>query len=104
MTYREYLTSFVGKKGQFACKEGMCEITLYSDSINAFRPDDACQLTDSLDRSTFCETDPAFKSTKESYDCMITKVYDDFVLIECSIQKVLKAVPFDALILSVQGR
>ena len=103
MTYGEYVASFVGKRGQFIYKEGRYEVIFHADNDDdAVITGDLCEVTGSLGQSIFCETESDLKSTKTSDDCRIITVYDDFVLIECDGQKGSKAIPLEAIMISVQ--
>jgi hypothetical protein len=104
MTYKEHVTSFIGKSGQFEYTQGRYEITYHTDIEPLFVTDDKCNITDSLNQS-ICDSVPGIKKSLDSNECRIIEVYDDFVIIEL-VKKNLPSrvsVPFPSLSISVMG-
>jgi hypothetical protein len=102
MTYKEYLTSFIGKGGEFVQTEGRYEITYYTDIEPPSVTDDKCNITNSLNQS-ICDTDTGIKKSLDTNECRIVEVHDDFVIIELARNKLLArvSVPFPSLSISV---
>jgi len=103
MTYKDYVTSFIGKKGQFEYTQGRYEIT-YADNEPLFVTDDKCNITDSLNQS-ICDSVPGIKKSLDSNECRLIEVHDDFVIIELAKKDLLSrvSVPFSSLSISVLG-
>ena len=104
MTYKDYLTSFIGKSGQFEYTQGRYEITYYADNEPPFVTDDKCNITDSLNQS-ICDSVPGIKKSLDSNECRLIEVHDDFVIIELAKKELLSivSVPFPSLSISVLG-
>ena len=102
MTYKEYVTSFIGKNGEFERTEGRYEITYYTDIEGPFVTDDKCNITDSLNQS-ICENVNGIKKSLNSNECRIVEVHDDFVIIELARKNLPSrvSVPFPSLSISV---
>ena len=102
MTYKEYVTGFIGKSGQFERTDGRYEIIYYNDVAPLFVTDDKCDITDSLNQS-ICDSVPGIKKSLDSNECKIVEVHDDFLIIEYAKKEVLSrvSVPFSSLNISV---
>jgi hypothetical protein len=102
MTYKDYMTGFVGQSGQVEYIDGRYEITYYNDISRLSVTDDKCELTDSLNQS-ICDSVPGIKTSLDSNECKIVEVHDDFLIIEYAKRKVLSkvSVPFSSLTISV---
>ena len=102
MTYKEYVTSFIGKNGEVERTEGRYEITFYTDIEPPSATDDKCNITDSLNQS-ICDNVTGIKKSLDINECRIVEVYDDFVIIEFAKQNLLSrvSVPFLSLSISV---
>ena len=105
MTYKEYVTGFIGKGGEFARAEGRYEITYYTDIEPRSMTDDKCNITDSLNQS-ICDNVTGINKSFDSNECRIVEVHDDFVIIELSRNKLLTSVsvPFPSFSISVMKR
>jgi hypothetical protein len=104
MTYKEYVTNFIGKSGQFKYTEGKYEITYYTEIEPIFVNDDKCNITDSSNQS-ICDNIPGIKKSLDINECRIVEVHDDFVIIELAKENRLSrvSVPFPSLSISVTG-